>query len=49
MSVKKKAVLLFSWGADSTTVLYKLLEEWYEVFPLIIYYWQRNSKIKQGK
>lgn len=43
MSIKKKAVLLFSWGADSTTVLYKLLEEWYEVFPLIIYYGQRNS------
>ena len=44
MSVKKQAVLLFSWGADSTTVLYKLLEEWYEVRPLIIYYWQRNEK-----
>ena len=42
--MEKKAVLLFSWGADSTTVLYKLLEEWYKVFPLIIYYWQRNEK-----
>ena len=44
MSIMKKAVLLFSWGADSTTVLYKLIEEWYEVYPLIIYYGQRNEK-----
>lgn len=43
MSIMKKAVILFSWGADSTTVLYKLLEEWYKVYPLVIYYWQRNN------
>ena len=42
--MKKKAVILYSGWADSTTVLYKLLEEWYEVYPLIVDYWQRNHK-----
>ena len=42
--MEKRAVLLFSGWADSTTMLYKMIEEWYKVYPLIVYYWQRNEK-----
>lgn len=40
----KKTVLIFSGGMDSCTLLYKLLSEGWEVFPLGVNYGQRHKK-----
>lgn len=39
-----KTVLILSWWMDSTTVLYKLISEWKEVYPITFFYWQRHKK-----
>lgn len=44
MSVMKKAVMILSGGLDSTTLLYKLIDEWYEVNAISFFYWQNHSK-----
>lgn len=44
MSIKKKAVMILSGGLDSTTLLYKLINEWYEVNAISFFYWQNHSK-----
>lgn len=45
MSVeKKKAVMVLSWGLDSTTLLYKLVNEWYECYALTFIYWQKDNR-----
>ncbi|MEN8223705.1 MAG: 7-cyano-7-deazaguanine synthase QueC [Acidobacteriota bacterium] len=41
--MKKKALILFSGGLDSTTALYRALNEFDEVVPLIIDYSQKHS------
>jgi len=40
----KKAVLIFSGGVDSTTLLYELLDNNYEVFPVTFFYGQRHKR-----
>ena len=40
----KKAVLILSGGLDSTTLLYDMLNDGYEVFPITFYYGQRHGK-----
>jgi 7-cyano-7-deazaguanine synthase len=45
MSVgEKKAVMVLSWWIDSTTLLYRLVNEWYEVYPIWFIYWQNHTK-----
>lgn len=43
MSIKK-AVMVLSWWIDSTTLLYRLVKEWYEVYPICFIYWQNHLK-----
>ena len=45
---KRKAVVLFSSGLDSTTVLYYALSKGYECHCLIFNYGQRHSKEVQN-
>ena len=42
--MKKKCVCLLSGGIDSSTLVYFLHKEKYEVFPLAVIYGQRHSK-----
>ena len=35
---KKKAVIVLSWWLDSTTLMYRLVREWYEVFAISFNY-----------
>lgn len=42
--MKEKAVVIYSGGMDSYTVLHKALEDGYEVFALSFNYGQRHSK-----
>lgn len=44
MTDKKKAVCLFSGGADSTTLLYYMKERGYDIHALTLYYGQRHKK-----
>lgn len=39
-----KAVLCYSGGLDSTTLLYHLRKEKYEVYPLMVYYGQKHER-----
>lgn len=39
----KKSVMILSWGADSTTILYKLIEEWKKPYALSFDYGQRHK------
>ena len=39
-----KSVLIFSGGLDSTTLLYKLLNEGHEVFPITFLYGQKHCR-----
>jgi len=39
-----KAVCILSWGLDSTTVLYKLLSEWKEVYAISMNYNQKHVR-----
>ncbi|EPA06517.1 7-cyano-7-deazaguanine synthase QueC [Candidatus Nitrosarchaeum limnium] len=39
-----KSVLIFSGGLDSTTLLYKLINEGHEVYPLTFLYGQKHCK-----
>jgi len=41
--VKGKAVLLLSGGVDSTTLLYDLISQNYEVYPISFYYGQKHE------
>lgn len=41
--MNKKAVLILSGGMDSTTLLYDLIEQGYEVFPVTFFYGQRHK------
>lgn len=40
----KKAVVVLSWGLDSTTLLYKIIKEWYQVEAITFFYGQKHSK-----
>lgn len=40
----KEVILVFSWGLDSTTVLYDLLDRWYNVVCMLVNYWQKHIK-----
>jgi len=42
--MKPKAVVLFSGGLDSTTVLYKAINDGYDVYPISFLYGQRHNK-----
>ena len=44
MSVKEKAVVIISGWLDSTVLLYKVLNEWYDVYALSFNYGQKHSK-----
>ena len=44
MSVKEKAVVVVSGWLDSTTLLYKIIDEWYEPYVLSFNYGQKHSK-----
>jgi len=41
--MNKKAVLLYSGGLDSTTILYQLLKDGYDVHPLLVFYGQKHN------
>ena len=41
---KRKAVLIYSGGADSTTLLYKLIKDNFDVYTLTINYGQKHKK-----
>jgi len=41
---KEKAVIILSGGMDSTTLLYDIIEQGYEVFPLCFNYGQKHIK-----
>jgi 7-cyano-7-deazaguanine synthase len=40
----KHSVIILSWGMDSTTLLYKLIDQWKKVSAISFNYWQRHSK-----
>lgn len=41
---KRKAVLILSGGVDSTTLLYELIDQGYDVYPITFFYGQRHQK-----
>lgn len=44
MSIMKKAVVVMSWWLDSTTLLYKIISEWYKPTAISVNYWQNHKK-----
>ncbi len=37
-----KTVIILSWWLDSTTLLYRLINEWKEIYALSLDYWQKH-------
>lgn len=42
--MKEKAVVVMSGWLDSTVLLYKIIDEWYEPYAISFNYWQKHSK-----